>query len=117
MKKIIGILGVAVIAVAMFFNANNANGSVSDISLASLMNMNVANAQSESSGDAVCLQAQVMVTKSVAQTGKGCYRDQPGPDVLEGNVITCVTVSTGGNDCQPLRCATEIAVHGGCYEQ
>jgi len=49
MKKIIGILGVAVIAATMFFSANNVNGSSSDTSLASLMSMNVASAQTESS--------------------------------------------------------------------
>jgi hypothetical protein len=48
MKKIIGILCVAVIAVAMFFSANGVNGSSSNTGLASLMTMNTANAQSES---------------------------------------------------------------------
>jgi len=50
MKKLIGILGVAVIAATMFFSANNVSGSSSDISLASLMSMNNANAQSEIAG-------------------------------------------------------------------
>lgn len=45
MKKIIGILGVAVIAATMFFSANNVNGSSSDASLASLVGMNSANAE------------------------------------------------------------------------
>lgn len=44
-EKIIGILGVAVIAATMFFNTNNASGSPSDISFAGLITM--ANAQSE----------------------------------------------------------------------
>jgi hypothetical protein len=45
MKKIIGILGVAVIAATMFFSANNLTGSSSDASLASLVGMNSANAE------------------------------------------------------------------------
>jgi hypothetical protein len=45
MKKIIGILGVAVIAVAMFFSTNNVNGSTVDSSLANLLTLNSANAE------------------------------------------------------------------------
>jgi len=45
MKIIIGILGVAMIAATMFFSANNVNVSSSDASLASLMGMNTANAE------------------------------------------------------------------------
>jgi hypothetical protein len=44
MKKIIGVLGVTVIAATMFFSNNNAM-SGSDISLASLVGMNSANAE------------------------------------------------------------------------
>ncbi|WP_417941934.1 hypothetical protein [Flavobacterium sp. RS13.1] len=51
MKKIIGILGVGVIAATMFFSANNLNGSSSDTSLASLINMNVANAEIDPDGE------------------------------------------------------------------
>ncbi|MRX70066.1 hypothetical protein SAMN06265349_10797 [Flavobacterium resistens] len=46
MKKIIGILGVTVIVATMFFNANNLNDSSSDSSLASLIALNTANAES-----------------------------------------------------------------------
>jgi len=46
MKKIIGIVGVAVIAAAMFFTTNKVNGSGLDTSLASLIGMNAANAES-----------------------------------------------------------------------
>jgi len=48
MKKILGILGVAVIAVAMFFNANNLTGFNNDINLTSLVNFNSANAEGTS---------------------------------------------------------------------
>jgi hypothetical protein len=44
MKKIIGILGVMVIAVAMFFSTNTINSSNGDLNLANLVNMNPANA-------------------------------------------------------------------------
>lgn len=45
MKKIIGILGVAVFAMTMFFNANTMNSSTGDFDLASLTNMHTANAE------------------------------------------------------------------------
>jgi hypothetical protein len=45
MKKLIGILGVAVIAMAMFFSTNSLNNSSGDLDLASLLNMNTANAE------------------------------------------------------------------------
>ena len=45
MKKIIGILGVAFIAIAMFFNTSGMNSSNGDLDLASILNMNTANAE------------------------------------------------------------------------
>lgn len=51
MKKIIGILGVAVIATTMFFSANNVNDSTKDISLSSLISLNNANATENSGPD------------------------------------------------------------------
>lgn len=45
MKKIIGILGILVIAIALFVNVNSMNNSSSDVSLASLIATNVANAE------------------------------------------------------------------------
>lgn len=45
MKKIIGILGVALIVAAMFLNTNAVNGSGSDTSLANLLTLNSANAE------------------------------------------------------------------------
>lgn len=45
MKKLIGILGVAVIAATMFFSANSVSDNTTDASLASLITMNTANAE------------------------------------------------------------------------
>ena len=45
MKKLIGIVGVMVIAMAMFFSINVLNGTNSDFDLASLIQMNTANAE------------------------------------------------------------------------
>ena len=45
MKKLTGILGVTVIAVAMFFNSNAMNNSNGDLDLASLLEVNTANAE------------------------------------------------------------------------
>lgn len=76
MKKIIGVLGVAVIAATMFFNTNNVSGSSSDIGLASLMNMNVAYADGEYSCTATttCYNILGSVTGSVSCTGAKCSR-------------------------------------------
>ena len=65
MKKIIGILGVAVIAATMFFSANNVAGSGSDASLASVVGMNSANAEvvcSVKSGSTVILSCSTATT-------------------------------------------------------
>ena len=48
MKKIIGILGVVVIAVAMFFSTNAMNNSNGNFDLASLLALNTANAECNS---------------------------------------------------------------------
>ncbi len=50
MKKVIGILGVAMIAAAMFFNTNLVNDSTKDISLSSLISLNNANATEGTGG-------------------------------------------------------------------
>ena len=50
MKKLIGILGIAVIATAMFFNTNTNHAD--NIDLSSLIAINMANA--EDSGGATC---------------------------------------------------------------
>ncbi|WP_269243377.1 hypothetical protein [Flavobacterium limnophilum] len=47
MKKILGILGVTVMAVTMFLSTNNTNGASSDVNLAGLFTFNSANAQTE----------------------------------------------------------------------
>lgn len=45
MKKITGILGIAVFAMAMFFNTNALNNSNEDLNLTSLITTNQANAE------------------------------------------------------------------------
>ncbi|WP_281299289.1 hypothetical protein [Flavobacterium limnophilum] len=45
MKKILGILGVTVMAVTMFLSTNNTNGASSDVNLAGLIGINNANAE------------------------------------------------------------------------
>lgn len=45
MKKIIGVLGVVMIAATMFFSANNVNSSNGDLDLANLITMSSANAE------------------------------------------------------------------------
>jgi hypothetical protein len=50
MKKIVGVLGVAVIAATMFFSANGVTDSPADTNLASLLGMNSANAEWQDDG-------------------------------------------------------------------
>jgi hypothetical protein len=46
MKKIIGIIGVVVIAMTMFFNTNSVNGNTNEgVELASFFKLNTANAE------------------------------------------------------------------------
>lgn len=45
MKQIIGILGIGVIVMALFFNTNKMNSSNGDLDLASLIALNTANAE------------------------------------------------------------------------
>lgn len=45
MKKLTGILGVAVFAMAMFFSINTMNSANGDLDLASLLTINKANAE------------------------------------------------------------------------
>ncbi len=49
MKKLIGVLGVALIAMALFLSTNTIN--TNDVDLASLMSMNTANAECEGLND------------------------------------------------------------------
>lgn len=51
MKKIIGILGIAVIAATMFFNTNGVSSSTTDLRLASLLSINTANAEVDPNGE------------------------------------------------------------------
>lgn len=50
MKKIIGILGVAMIAATIFFSTNWVSGSTADTNLASLIRVNSANAETDGDG-------------------------------------------------------------------
>ena len=45
MKKLIGMVGIAVMAMAMFFSTNAMDSSNSNLDLASIINMNTANAE------------------------------------------------------------------------
>ena len=54
MKKIIGILGVAIITATMYFSTNAVSDSFTDTSLASLMSLNKAHADSEGTATVEC---------------------------------------------------------------
>lgn len=64
MKKIIGVLGITVIAMAMFFNTNVINSSNRDSNLVSLISMNTANAEDSCPCyDTYSLNGSWMITK------------------------------------------------------
>lgn len=63
MKKTIGIIGTAVIAMVMFFNTNMINSSNGDLDLASLLEVNTANAECDGFDvlDAYCYRGDTCV--------------------------------------------------------
>ena len=77
MEKIIGVLGVAVIAATMFFSANNVTGSDSDASLASIIATNSANAEPMASTECMvdcdkkCVDQSSGATKTDCSSGQG----------------------------------------------
>jgi hypothetical protein len=78
MKKIIGVLGLAVIAATIFFSANNVSGSISDASLASLTSLNEAHADAETNTTCTvttkCFGLTGYESGSVSCTGSKCTR-------------------------------------------
>jgi hypothetical protein len=77
MKKIIGILGVVMIVATMFFSANNVIESDSDASLAGIIAINSANAESMSSTECMedcdkkCVDQTSGATKTDCSSGQG----------------------------------------------
>lgn len=90
MKKIFGILGVAIIAATMFFSANNLDGSNLDISLAGLMNINVAHSE-----DGVN-------TAIYWEEENDCMIPNPNGTYRLGTYISC---PAGKEDCNPKECS------------
>lgn len=77
MKKLIGILGIAVVASAMFLSTNAVNSSTEDTSISSLIALNTAN----------------------AETAWGCRYNGSWYDYcgyIGTNVIRCAPSSSGG---------------------
>lgn len=76
MKKIIGVLGIAILAMAIFFSTNSLSNSVGDLDLADLVGLNNANAECgpAPSCDSVCGWSTITT----------CYLR------CEGNQITCI---------------------------
>ncbi len=104
MKKIIGILGVAVLAVTLFLNGNSINNSGNNFDLAGLISLNPASAQSEGTGQSS--KSVTDVTEAVTEYGK---IDTSGSWIVlaigvEGGYSRTITRSykccdPGGNNC------------------
>ena len=95
MKKVIGILSVATLALAMFFNANAMNNTNNDFSLASLLTLNNANADPES----CVVKGYVFDNPSV----KYAYRS--GNPCCEGqNSAYCSSSTYGWDTCAEWIC-------------
>jgi hypothetical protein len=91
MKKIIGVLGVAVIAVAMFLTTNVVNKTSSDISLMSLVTINEANAEANATSCTVtttCMNSIGDPNGSVSCTGAKCSRTWNSV-TCDGSKTTC----------------------------
>lgn len=92
MKKLIGIVGVAFVAIAMFFNTNTMNGSNSDFDLASLLTMNTANAEA-------CLDSSYLPGQKRSISGaETCYNSS---GIACGNQEIC---EAGGTGCTEHVC-------------
>ncbi|WP_434035524.1 hypothetical protein [Formosa sp. 4Alg 33] len=100
MKKIIGFLGVAVIAMTMFFSTNTINSSTGDFDLASLININTANAE----GD---------LCPYFKSTNYGRFTG-----IWQWEVIKCCTNGTAMDGCnfslEDAECAAEIVRNEPC---
>lgn len=71
-NKLIGTLGIAVMAMAMFFSTNVANSSNGELDLASLLEVNTANAECNGATfDAYCYTGSVCVLICQGQTTNG----------------------------------------------
>jgi hypothetical protein len=93
MKKILGILGVAVIAATMFFSTNNVNEFISDVSLISI---NTANAQENPESSSA---------QYNPKTEDCPYEDEYGTKHKDGTETCCL----GGNTtpCTVKACAAK----------
>lgn len=97
MKKIVKILGVAVIAMSMFFSANTLNNSNGNFDLTSLLTMSTANAEhgDQDSCDPESIQDRYADTDP-------CYTGPPW-EPTPGTLVECHTISS--DCCIPYSCA------------
>lgn len=97
MKKIIGILGVAMIAATIFFSTNWVSGSTADTNLASLIRVNSANAETDGDGGDGFFKTQVPV--SCTRTVPSGVSSDPAyvyPDMqVPGTKIYCMGIGFG----------------------
>lgn len=106
MKKIIGILGVAVIAATMFFNTNNLCSSSPDLSLVNLIKMNTANAELDGQDGIFGIDTSVKctaekVTGRIWNSYKGRWEDTI--ELVDGHRIDCIGFGgwcITGTDCE-----------------
>ena len=91
MKKILGVLGVAVIAATMFFSANAVSGSTTDLNLASLISMNTANAEGCDQCKVVTKILGINTTVFSCKTvqGESCSATHNGTTVSCSNAKQC----------------------------
>ena len=52
---------------------------------------------------ALCLHNYIYEHGKAEQNDKKCWRDEQGPDIFEGYVVTC---PAGGQGCQPTYCSS-----------
>ena len=72
MKKIIGILGVAMITATMYFSTNAVSDSFTDTSLASLISLNKAHADSEGTATVPCKDVQTDMGQFAVRACQKC---------------------------------------------
>ncbi|MDY7396718.1 hypothetical protein UMM65_15830 [Aureibaculum sp. 2210JD6-5] len=89
-KKIIGILGIAIIAMALFFSTNAINGSNGEFDLLGLVSMNTANAECNN------------VTHQPGAYCKNNYEKNCGFCTVSSTVTSCKESTSHIKDCYDI---------------
>lgn len=98
MKKLLGVLGIAVVAMTMFFNTNSLSNSTGDFDLTTLLTKNTAFAEQEACVTPIILHSDGLYIP----THRLCYQNGEACGVKQECNLT--TNGTGSLICQSTTC-------------